>query len=200
MCLSGSLAPAPRACVAVGMIELSAVQTAPRQRQPSAVRQPWSPSAGVSRGARVAHANERSRRPTSPEPRRLGFKLPDFALSGAREGGRHLFVNNSIPQIFLETLRNTRKQSPVGPRSKACPNSTRSSLGPFHILGFADAVTQNLLTQNCVGSPFEPSVPHSRFADAVTQRRKTERRERFHAARARARRRSTGDEESKTSR
>ena len=59
-------------------------------------------------------------------------------------------------------------------------------LGPFHILGFADAVTQNLLTQNCVASPFEPSVPQSQFADAVTQRRKAERRAVSRAARARA--------------
>ena len=87
MLVSGSLASAPRTCAAVGTIELSVAQSAPRQRQPSAVRKPWSPSAGVSRGARVAHANERSRRQTSPEPRRLGFKLPDFALGRGREGG-----------------------------------------------------------------------------------------------------------------
>ena len=61
-----------------------------------------------------------------------------------------------------------------------------SDLGWFYFLGFADAVTQNLLTQNCVGSPFEPSVLLSRFADAVTQRRKTERRAVSRGARARA--------------
>ena len=95
------------------MIELSAVQTAPRQRQPSAVRQPWSPSAGVSRGARVAHANERSRRPTSPEPRRLGFKLPDFALGRGREGGTF-----SLIIVFLDIPRDVTKnpqREPGGP-------------------------------------------------------------------------------------
>ena len=40
--------------------------------------------------------------------------------------------------------------------------------------------------QNCIGSPFEPSVPQSQFADAVTQRRKTERRAVSRGARARA--------------
>ena len=44
---------------------------------------------------------------------------------------------------------------------------------------------QNFVMQNCIGSPFEPSVPHSRFADAVTQRRKTERRAVSRGARAR---------------
>ena len=38
--VSGSLAPAPRTCAAVGTIELSVAQSAPRQRQPSAVRKP----------------------------------------------------------------------------------------------------------------------------------------------------------------
>ena len=52
MLLSGSLAPALRTGALVGMIELREAQSAPRQRQPSAVREPWSASAGVSRAAR----------------------------------------------------------------------------------------------------------------------------------------------------
>ena len=40
----------------VGTIDLREEQSAPRQRQPSAVRKPWPTSAGVTRGARAAHA------------------------------------------------------------------------------------------------------------------------------------------------
>ena len=56
MLLSGSVALAPRVGAVVGTIDLREEQSAPRQRQPSAVRKPWPTSAGVTRGARAAHA------------------------------------------------------------------------------------------------------------------------------------------------
>ena len=86
MLVSGSLASAPRTCAAVGTIELSVAQSAPRQRQPSAVRKPWSPSAGVSRGARVAHANERSRRTTRKPRQRAGKDIDEPRGQGGGTG------------------------------------------------------------------------------------------------------------------
>ena len=76
MLLSGSLAPALRTGALVGMIELREAQSAPRQRQPSAVRE----RRGVgkrgreSRGSRdqpnLAHERPQTRRAPG---RRVGY-------------------------------------------------------------------------------------------------------------------------------
>ena len=52
MLVSGSLAPAPRVGAVVGTLELREEQSAPRPRQPSAVRKPCTASPGVKREAR----------------------------------------------------------------------------------------------------------------------------------------------------
>lgn len=60
MLSTGLLAPAPRAGAVVGTIELREAQSAPRQRQPSAMRKPWPMSGGVSRRARALRTQKRA--------------------------------------------------------------------------------------------------------------------------------------------
>ena len=85
MLLSGSLAPALRTGALVGMIELREAQSAPRQRQPSAVREPWSASAGVSRAARSTSPT--SARAPSNGPRGGELAIVVGATRGQTLGG-----------------------------------------------------------------------------------------------------------------
>ena len=98
MGLSGSLAPAPRTCAAVGRIELREALSTPRQRQPSVVHKPCTASPGVKREAR-------STSPTSARAHSnalLGGELaivpggPEGPTSGRYERSRREYVTTYV--------------------------------------------------------------------------------------------------------
>ena len=85
MLLSGSLVPALRTGALVGTIELREAQSALRQQQPSAVREPWSASAGVSRaGLALDHSPTSARAPSNgPQGGELAIAVTSESHSGA---------------------------------------------------------------------------------------------------------------------